>query len=326
MVPKGWRFALATAVLALIGLTAAQTRPADRPANVPRLPGQSVGLRVDKDLEYAQVDGRPLRLDVYTPQVKPSKPLPLIVWVHGGAWTTGSKERCPAVGFVAKGYVVASINYRLCDEAKFPAQIEDCKAAIRWLRANAARFQIDPQRVGAWGDSAGGHLVALLGTSGGVKELEGSLGNADQSSRVQAVVDFFGPTNFEAMTEFFKAQGVTSVNDEGSPLSRLIGGAVLKNRDKAMAASPTHYVTKDDPPFLIVHGDRDPLVPLQQSEMLAELLKKAGVPVTLYVVRGAGHGFGANSVVERMVETFFQKHLKGPPPASQPSTAREKRP
>ncbi len=209
---------------------------------------------------------------------------------------------------VAKGYAVASINYRLSQHAIFPAQIEDCKAAIRWLRANAAQHHIDPDHVGVWGSSAGGHLVALLGTTGNVKELEGQGGNLDQSSRVQCVVDWFGPTDFATMGG--SHDGPTSAE------AKLLGGPVQENKEKARKASPLAYVSKDSAPFLIMHGDQDKSVPIQQSEALAEALKKAGIEATFVVVKGNGHGGpGFNSPENRkLIEDFFAKHLAKPSP------------
>jgi acetyl esterase/lipase len=131
------------------------------------------GVEAARDIEYARPDGTPLLLDLYVPK-DARNPLPLVVWIHGGAWRAGSKDRCPAIRVTKRGYVVASVNYRLSQQAIFPAQIEDCKAAIRWLRANAAKYHVDSERIGVWGSSAGGHLVALLGTSGNVEDLEGS--------------------------------------------------------------------------------------------------------------------------------------------------------
>ena len=156
---------------------------------------QPKGVQALRNLPYVANGHERQRLDLYLPE-KAEGRLPLIVWIHGGAWWAGSKEDCPAVPLAAKGYAVASINYRFSQHAVFPAQIEDCKAAIRWLRANAAKYHLDADHIGVWGASAGGHLVALLGTTGGVKELEGKGGNLDQSSRVQCVVDWFGPTDF----------------------------------------------------------------------------------------------------------------------------------
>ena len=165
-----------------------QEKPKAPPANLPK------GVKFLPDLQYVEDAHERHRLDLYVPE-KADRPLPLLVWIHGGGWFMGNKDGCPLMYLAAKGYVVASINYRLSQHAVFPAQIEDCKAAIRWLRANAAKYHIDPSDVGVAGGSAGGHLVALLGTTAGVKELEGKEGNLDQSSRVQYAVDYFGPAD-----------------------------------------------------------------------------------------------------------------------------------
>lgn len=267
-----------------------------------RLPA---GVRALRDLEYGRADGKPLLLDLYLPE-KPAAALPLIVWVHGGGWSAGTKANTPALPMVGRGYAVASVEYRLSGQARFPAQIHDCKAAVRWLRARAKEYGLDPGRFGAWGSSAGGHLVALLGTSGGVKELGGEGGNPDQSSRVQAVCDWFGPTDLLRMRDF---PSRIDHDAPGSPESRLIGGPIQENREKAARANPITYVTKDDPPFLIMHGDQDPLVPHNQSELLRDALQKTGVEVTLHTVRGAGHGFGGPPLLD-LVGQFFDKHLK----------------
>src|SRR5262249_39045436 len=200
-------------------LVAASVASAQPPR--PRLPN---GTKVHKDLEYVQGGHERQRLDLYVPE-RADTPLPVIVWIHGGAWMGGSKDGgVPALPFLGKGYAVASVNYRLSQHAVFPAQIQDCKAAIRWLRANAKTYNLDPERIGVWGASAGGHLVALLGTSGGVEDLEGKGGNADQSSRVQAVVDFFGPTDFLQMDAHAVPDARLKHDPPSSPESRLIGG------------------------------------------------------------------------------------------------------
>ncbi|MCU0786401.1 MAG: alpha/beta hydrolase, partial [Verrucomicrobia bacterium] len=228
---------------------------------------------------------------------------------HGGAWRAGSKENCPARRFVARGYAVASINYRLSQHAIFPAQIEDCKAAIRWLRAHAAEYHLDPKRFAAWGSSAGGHLVALLGTTGDIKDFDKGE-HLDQSSRVQAVVDWFGPTDFTQMSKYSLPNSKFDHDAAEAPEALLIGGPVQENKDKAARANPITYVSKADPPFLIMHGNRDNLVPYQQSELLRDALQKAGVPVTLKIIEGAGHGFGGPEV-NRTVEEFLDAQLKG---------------
>jgi acetyl esterase/lipase len=280
-------------------LGAATASQAQRPqAKVPE------GTKAHRDLEYVKGGHERQRLDLYVPE-KADGPLPVIVWVHGGAWLGGSKEGVgPALSFIRKGYAVASINYRLSQHARFPAQIEDCKAAIRWLRAHAKEYNLDPDRFGVWGASAGGHLVALLGTSGDVKDLEGKEGTPGQSSRVQAVVDWFGPTDVTRMGG--------SHDGPDSPEARLLGGPVQENMEKAVRANPITYVSRDDPPFLIMHGDKDPTVPFSQSELLLEALRNAGVEATFMPVKGAGHGGREFSSEEncKLVEGFLDKHLK----------------
>jgi acetyl esterase/lipase len=260
------------------------------------------GVQALRNLPYVANGHQRQRLDILLPE-KPTGRLPLVVWIHGGGWEGGSKEDCPGVPLVAKGYAVAAINYRLSQHALFPAQIEDCKAAIRWLRANAAQYHLDPDHIGVWGSSAGGHLVALLGTTGGVKEFDGQGGNLDQSSRVQCVVDFCGPTEMMTMGKLAdKPDGV---------VAKLIGGVVQDNKEKARAASPLTYVSKDSAPFLIFHGDKDDIVPLAQSEVLTRALKKAGVEVELRVLKGSGHGGKEFLSPEswKLIEDFFAKHL-----------------
>src|SRR5262245_6394366 len=273
------------------------------------------GTKVRRNLEYVKDGHERQRLDLYVP-ANADAPLPVIVWIHGGAWSGGSRDNpVPAPAFVGKGYAVASIGYRLSQHATFPAQIEDCKAAIRWLRANAQTYRLDPEHLAVWGASAGGHLAALLGTTGGVKELEGKGGNAEQSSRVQAVVDFFGPTDFLQMDIHAVKGAVLKHDPADSPESRLIGGAIQQNAEKVKRANPIHYVTKDAPPFCIAHGEQDPLVPCHQSELLHEALKKAEVEVTFQKFPGTGHGgreFGTDKT-QGAIQAFFDKHLKAKP-------------
>jgi acetyl esterase/lipase len=219
-----------------------------------------------------------------------------------GDKTMGARE---IADLVASGrYAGVSINYRLSGQAIWPAQIHDCKAAIRWVRANAKEYNLDPDKIGVIGGSAGGHLAAMLGTSGGVAELEGDVGPyKGVSSRVLCVVDQFGPSDLLAMGG--------DHDSPGSPESQLIGGAVQENKDKARAASPITYVTRDDPPFLIFHGTKDPLVPVNQSERLAAALKEAGVSCLFVPVEGAGHGGFRSPEVPRRIRQFFDRHLRG---------------
>jgi acetyl esterase/lipase len=269
----------------------------------------SEGVRTLRNLEYACVGERPLLLDLYMPESAPG-PLPLIVWVHGGAWLGGDKSDCPAVPWTRLGYAVASIGYRFSGEAIFPAQIEDCKAAVRWLRAHSGEYGLDPHRFGAWGASAGGHLVALLGTAAHVREWESVGEHREVSSGVQAVCDWFGPSDLTEMSAF------PSVIDHDAPDAAealLIGGPVQQNKEKAARANPITYVTPDAPPFLIQHGDRDDIVPINQSELLYAALREASVEVTYDVIEGAGHGgpeFGSERVLGA-VQEFFDRQLKG---------------
>jgi acetyl esterase/lipase len=271
------------------------------------------GTKVHRNLEYVMGGHERQKLDLYLPE-KADSPLPVIVWIHGGAWSGGSwSNPGQALAFVGQGYAVASIGHRFSQHAVFPAQIEDCKAAVRWLRANAKTYGLDPDHIGVWGASSGGHLAALLGTTGGVKDLEGTGGNAGQSSRVQAVVDFFGPTDFLQM-DAHAVKGAKLKHDSPiSPESKLIGGAIQQNVEKVKRTNPIHYVSKDAPPFLIAHGERDPLVPCHQSELLHEALKQAGIEVTYHKIPGAGHGgkeFGTEEM-QAAIQAFFDKHLKG---------------
>ncbi len=191
------------------------------------------GMKFLRDVPYIEDGHERHLLDLFLP-AKAAGRLPLVVWIHGGGWQAGSKEGCPAQWLVGKGYVVASINYRLSQHAVFPAQIEDCKAAIRWLRAHSAEYAIDPDRIGVFGGSAGGHLVALLGTTGNVKDLEGNGGNLDQSSRVQCVVDWYGPTDFVHWDPKFNL-------DVNGMIDRLLGGDFKRVRRRP--ARRAHYST-----------------------------------------------------------------------------------
>ncbi len=262
-----------------------------------------------RDLEYANVDGHSLKLDLYLPDPLPDEPLPLVVWIHGGGWRGGSKDRTRAPETLETEYAVASIDYRLSQDATFPAQIHDCKAAIRWLRAHAMEYGVDPDRIGAWGSSAGGHLVALLGTSGGIEELEGTVGDhLDRSSAVQAVCDFFGPTDLLAMLE---QPSLLDHRAPTSPESLLLGGPIAEMQELARLASPIAFVDPSDPPFFIAHGDEDPTVPVEQSVDFHAALLAAGVDSTLRIVEGAKHGGFPDDVYEA-VKVFFDDRLRSP--------------
>ena len=266
----------------------------------------AASAEVLKDIEYASVDGISLKLDLYLPDDRGEKPLPLVIWIHGGGWRAGNKAPTRAPRTLGSNYAVASIDYRLTDQAIFPAQIHDCKAAVRWLRAHAEEYGLDPDRFGAWGSSAGGHLVALLGTSGGVIELEGTVGDhLEVSSRVQAVCDYYGPTNFLALLD---QPSLIDRRTPTSPESLLLGGLTVDFPDLAALASPVTHVDPTDPPFLIVHGDNDRTVPYQQSVDLHQVFAEAGVEATLHLVGRAGHG-GFPPIVDLLVKDFFDRVL-----------------
>ena len=262
--------------------------------------------RILRDLEYVPDGHERQKLDLYLPlRNEDSDVLPLVVWIHGGAWMAGSKENCPIVRFLKYGFVVASINYRLSQHAIFPAQLEDCKAAIRFLCANASKYNIDPNRIGVMGSSAGGHLVALLGTTSDVNDFDKGP-NLHVSSKVQAVCDYFGPTDFTKMSDF---ESEMDHDAPDSPESKLIGGPVQDNHEACKKANPITYISKNDPPFLICHGDKDMIVPHNQSVLLNEALKKADVEVKFHTVKGGVHGF-KDPKVDQIVLKFFDKHLK----------------
>jgi acetyl esterase/lipase len=278
----------------------------------PASPQPPPGARVLHDLAYVTPGHERQTLDLYLPAAGTNSPV--ILWIHGGAFRMGDKRGVEALDYLRRGYAVASLGYRLSQHAIFPAQIEDCKAAVRWLRAHAREYGLDADHFGAWGASAGGYLVAMLGTTGDVKEFDVG-GNLDQSSRVQCVVDFFGPTDFLQM-DAHRLPGGMEHGIADSPESQLIGGKLSAHPDRVQRANPITYVSAGDPPFLIVHGDRDPLVPHHQSEVLEQALKQASVPVTFYTVAGAGHGGFKDPAVDRLVGEFFERYLRAPAPAT----------
>ncbi len=265
---------------------------------------------VDRDVTYCSPNGQAQQMDIYYPATVAGS-APAVLYVHGGGWTSGDKrsgngsDAIPEL--VKRGYLVAAVNYRLVPASKFPAQIEDVKCAVRYLRANAAKYGIDPNRIGAMGGSAGGHLVSLLGTSDASSELEGTGGYAGVSSRVQAMVDMFGPAD---LTVSFEGASDTLLKNVFGASSRT--DAVVKN------ASPVTWISKDDPPFLILHGEKDKLVPLSQSQELYDHLTAAGVPAKLVVVKNAGHGFvpdggqisPSRDEITKVIADFFDTKLK----------------
>ena len=265
-------------------------------------------VKILRDLSYVADGHERQKLDLYLP--KTDAPTPLIIWVHGGAWRAGNKDPCPVLGFLDEGYAIASVNYRLSQHEQFPAQIEDCLTAIRWLRERADEYNLDGDRFVVWGASAGGHLAALVGASGGETKFNAEA--SISSPRVAAVIDFFGPTDFSKMNQQGGNLGVMNHDAADSPESRLIGGPVQERPDQVRAANPATYVDRKDPPVLIVHGDKDPLVPLGQSQLLAQTINERGGKVELIVVKGGGHGPFHNDRYHRRVKEFLDQHLSSP--------------
>jgi acetyl esterase/lipase len=290
---------------AYLGRGKSRSRRQPPPAVIP-------GYQVKVNLPYAGTDNPRQMLDLALPvQRKSDRPLPVVVFIHGGGWRQGGKNgglRRIIPFLKAGGYAGASIGYRLSDEAIWPAQIHDCKAAIRWLKANAKKFNLDPDRIAVHGTSAGGHLVAMLGVTGDVAELNGTLGpHADQDNRVACVVDYFGPTELLTMNDH---PGKMDHNAPDSPESKLIGGPIQKNKAKTNQASPITHVSRDDAPILVCHGTDDELVPYPQSVAFHAKLKQAGVDSTHITVKGGGHGLRGTRL-QRIVTDFLAKHLLG---------------
>ena len=269
------------------------------------------------DLAYASGSDAQ-KLDLYIPTAG-TGPFPVVIMVHGGGFMFGDKADGAGLTGVdqllAAGYAVASINYRLSAEAQYPAQIYDAKASVRFLRANAGKYNLDPENFGAWGASAGGNLVSLLGTTCGVAELEGDLGNADQSSCVQAVVDWFGPIDFLKMDEQFAGTSCEqSHNAANSPESKLVGAEIQSVPELVKTTNPMNYIDATDSPFFIENGTADCNIPPIQNKDLADALTAAiGADKVTYVsLEGAGHG-GEHFETEenlKLVIGFLDTYLK----------------
>src|SRR3954471_6873164 len=263
--------------------------------------------RVVKDIQYASVEQRSLLLDLHLPPGKPR--MPLIVWVHGGAWRSGSKNDMPLRKLVAEGYPIASVDYRLSTEARFPAQAHDIKAAIRFLRAHSEQWNVSTKKIVIAGDSAGAHLAALVGVSNENKELEGEIGeNRRESSSVQGIISFYGAANLQTILKQSTPHGLSV---RVPALDLLLGAQPDQAPELAKLASPVFHVDKHDPPLLLLHGDQDPQMPINQSHELAGAYERAGAPVQFVVVHGAAHGGAAFYDDERLqiVKAFLRHHF-----------------
>ena len=238
-----------------------------------------------KDIKFTNINEHDLKLDLYLPE-KTEKSA-LVVWIHGGGWQKGSKKDCKLNWLTEHGYSVASISYRLSQVAKFPAQLHDCKGAIRWLRANSSKYGFETNDIIVAGSSAGGHLAALVGTTSGNERLEGEVGgNLTQPSSVSAIIDYYGPTDFILRSKTQPSRA----NEVGSVVYNLLGGGADKKVELAKLASAAHHVTKDDPPLLIFHGDKDNTVLIDQSEAIIKAYKSKGLSVRMNVLPGKKHG------------------------------------
>jgi acetyl esterase/lipase len=257
--------------------------------------------------------------DIYLPASKP--PFPVLVWIHGGGWVQGDKATFKAQpmleALLSRGYAVVSINYRLSGEAKFPAQIYDVKAAIRWIKANSTTYKFNPDKIGVWGSSAGGHLKVLLATTNNVASLENlTQGNASQSSKIQVAIDWFGPTDFLLMDKMTVEQkcGAGTHNSASSPESALMGFPIQSQPQLTSVTNPAKYVSNDDPPMYIQHGRIDCTVPYNQSQLLYDSLitKKPKTEIKLKILEKSGHGgneFETATNVKEMID-FLDIYLK----------------
>ena len=306
-------FALCFSVIVVANPISIRTNQANHNSEVKiikTIQGINHNVQLQSNIKYKKIGDRELKMHLLLPKNN-DKPNPVIIFIKGSSW--GKHKPQDTMGFIPQlvqfaksGYVVASIEHRTSHEAKFPAQIHDVKSAVQYLKEKSADYHIDPNRIGVWGTSSGGHLAALLGTSCNAAELEVLPKTSKQASCVQAVVDWYGPTDFLKMKkEGYNAEVAHSAE------SLLIGGPILQNKEKVKSANPITYITKKAPPFLIMHGDKDKRVPFNQSELLYEALIENGVEVTLYKVKGGGHGSGFEQPeIFNTVHEFFDRHLR----------------
>lgn len=258
----------------------------------------------ERGVEFANPDGQHLQLDIARPK-DGNRPFPAILCIHGGGFRAGTREGYDkmCLTLAQNGYVAATITYRLAPKYQFPAAVLDCKAAVRWLRANAAKYGIDPARIGVMGGSAGGHLAQFLGVTAGVKEFEGE-GNLDQSSAVSCVVNYYGPSDFT------KSYGKSVDAAEVLPL--FFGGNLETKKREHIAGSPLYWVTPNAAPTLCIHGTEDKYVAYEQAMWIVEKLKASMVEAELLTLEGAGHGFKGDDAkkADAAMLAYFDKHLK----------------
>jgi acetyl esterase/lipase len=284
----------------------------------PSPPSVPEGVVVIRDLQFVDTPQGPLFLDVYLPEAHAGEPLPVIIFYFGGGWEMGNRHQLGMYDleeFPLHGYAVIAADYRLSSTAIFPAQIQDAKAAVRWVRDNSDQYPFDADRIGVIGPSAGGHLAALVGTTGDEHEFESDTASGDQSrtsSAVQAVVDFFGPTDF-LQANAHRLDDDQDWEAPDSSVSELLGGPIRQHPDRVAQANPITYISGDEPPFLIIHGQIDEIVPLHQSEILYQALVSHGVESELLVIEDGNHGWGGDFFSSLPIDrsrAFFDEHLK----------------
>lgn len=269
------------------------------------------------DIEYGEADGQPLELDILAPEHLGGTRVPAVVYVHGGGWAGGERSWTPNRILAESGFFTVSVSYRFSSQAIFPAQIHDVKAAIRWVRANADRYGVDPARVGIWGHSAGGHLAALAGVTSGMPEMEGTSGHAGHDSSVQAVVPISAPLDF--LVDWYAVQRITNWEETAGVASQLFGGLPEHNRELARLASPLWHLDRISPPHLLIHGEMDDVVPVTQARAYVSALRQLGQRhAELIELPGAGHAADTAlypgepdpyGLKPRVIE-FFGMHLR----------------
>lgn len=259
----------------------------------------------ERDVEYSNPDGQHLQLNIARPK-NPTGALPAVLCIHGGGFRAGTRDGNNALclKLAQRGYIAATVTYRLAPKYQFPAAVYDVKSAVRWLRANAAKYQLDPARIGVTGDSAGGHLAQFLGVTAGVKEFEGDGGNVDQSSSVACVVNRYGPSDF--------TKSYAKSVDAAEVLPLFLGGNLETALPRHIRSSPLNWVSPNSAPTLLLHGTEDKYVAYEQAIWMRDRLQSCGVEVELLTLQGAGHGFkGADAEkAEQALFAFFDKHLK----------------
>jgi acetyl esterase/lipase len=292
---------------------------------------QSPEIKILENIPYREIAGnsnpRSYLLDLYIPQLDSPKPLPLLIFIHGGGWLISSKEICPGEAFAKEGFAIACINYRYSSEAIFPAQIQDVMEAVRWLKANAGKYGYDRDRIGAFGDSAGGHLSALLGTlANDLPTVQNDTAYPKIYPQVQAVVDWYGPTDFSQVPRAFEGAPTPEKRSQNQDrpwlaytevIYRLLGGTASDRPALAAQANPITYIDEYDPPFLVIHGERDKVVPIDQSDLLIQTLKKGRVTVEYARLRDLDHSYYqdpdkkvVNPTIQKLTVDFFKRHLQ----------------